>query len=146
MFINMELYTKSAWWVVARNFWGQVQIIMLRDLKYNDWTRPKWHIEEWETLHEACIREVYEEAWLTWVVIHKLLKEVVRKVRGTDEIKTVYYYLMTLKDSLIKFDTTQDNSTFEVKRIDIDNLPPFYLEEQEKLVRENVEVIKNACS
>lgn len=53
---------------------------------------------------------------------------------------------MTLEDPLTKFDITQDNSNFEVKRINIDDLPPFYLGEQEKIVRENIEVIKNACS
>lgn len=138
----MRFYTNSAWWIIARSFWDQVEIVMLRDLKYNDRTLPKWHVEEWETLHEACRREVYEESWLKWIIIHSLLSKVSRQVRNTDEIKTIYYYLMTLEDPMIEFETTEDNSKFEIRRINIDELPRFYLAEQEELVNDNIESIK----
>lgn len=142
----MNFYTNSAWGIVVRKAEDYVQIVMLRDKRYADWTLPKGHVEDWESLEEACVREVYEEVWLSWVIIHQLLDKVERQVRDTDEIKTIYYYLMTLENPDIWFSLTIDNVWFELKRINIDELPKFYLKEQEELVKKNFGIIKNVCS
>ena len=62
---------KKAGWVVRD---GEKFFVVKRNVrnKYTDISLPKWHIEEWETVEEAALREVLEETWLVCEIVWNL--------------------------------------------------------------------------
>ena len=59
---------KKSWWVV---FDGEKFFVVKRN-SYNDISLPKWHIEPWESVETAALREVSEETWLECQIIWDL--------------------------------------------------------------------------
>lgn len=60
------------------------------------WVLPKGHVEEGESLEQAALREIYEEAGLANVQLLKHLGTIVResvKRNGDVEEKTIHFYL-----------------------------------------------------
>ena len=52
----------KAWGVLCD--WENIYVVY-RSLRDNpDYSLPKWHCEEWETLEETAYREVLEETWV----------------------------------------------------------------------------------
>lgn len=136
------MHSVSAGGVIVRKTEETYEVLLLRDLSFSDWTLPKGHQEEWETLEEAALREVYEEAWVKNTKIISLLGSFKRHVKKTGEDKTIYYFLMVLEDVFTNLERTHDNEWFELAWHDIDNLPSMYLEEQLNVITDNISIIK----
>ena len=48
----------SAGGVIARTNLNAVEVLLLRDKRYEAWTLPKGHVESGETLEQAALREI----------------------------------------------------------------------------------------
>lgn len=130
----------SAGGVVAKKINGKIHVLLIRDKKYSDWVMAKGHVEEGETIEQAALREVSEEAGVNDVKIIKLLGTYKRYVKKADENKTIHYFLMVAGD---KVDLNKDLSTEkdEIKWFPIDNIPDLFLEEQKDLIEKNKDKI-----
>src|SRR6185369_12680983 len=86
--------TDSAGGVVVRFRNDQPEILLIRDLDYNDWFLPKGHVEEGETLEQTALREIEEEAGLINLKIIEFLGKFERVAHGAEELKTEHYFLI----------------------------------------------------
>ena len=59
---------KKSWWVV---FDGEKFFVVKRN-NYNDISLPKWHVELWESMETAALREVLEETGLDCQIVWDL--------------------------------------------------------------------------
>lgn len=127
----------SAGGVIVRSIDGKPYILLIRDRNYSDWVLPKGHLEEGETVEEAALREVADEAGLKHIKIVALLGTYERYVEKTSERKTTHYFLMipTQNEDIA---TTEDNKKDEIAWLPLDNLPSFYLPEQKDLIEKNI--------
>lgn len=50
--------------IARRNAHDQIEILCIHRARYNDWSLPKGHIEQFETPENAAVREVLEETGL----------------------------------------------------------------------------------
>lgn len=55
-------YERSCGAVVYRNIGGTIRYLLIKNRRSSNWSFPKGHVEDGETLEETAIREVYEEA------------------------------------------------------------------------------------
>lgn len=86
----------SAGAIILREIDGQLKIALAqrrRDTKI--WVLPKGHVEPGETLEQAALREIHEEAGLANVQLLTYLGSIVREVRQDGNLipKTIHYYL-----------------------------------------------------
>lgn len=132
----------SAGGVLVKIIGNHPHILLIRDKKYQDWVLPKGHVEEGETIEEAALREVREEAGLSKVKIVTSLGVAKRYVEKADEQKTIHYFLMTLTENQ-EPQINDENSKDEIKWFDIENLPNFFLQEQEKIIKDNLDLLAN---
>ena len=62
-------------WVVKKS-WGVIfdgeKFFVVKRNNYNDISLPKWHIEQWESIETAALREVLEETWLECQIVGDL--------------------------------------------------------------------------
>jgi len=132
--------TTSAGGVIVKEINGKPFILLIRDHRYPDWILPKGHVEAGETIEQAALREVAEEAGLKHIEIVKLLGTYERYVEKTGEQKTIYYFLMVpTRDEEIT--VTEENKKDEIAWLPLDNLPNFYLPEQRDIIRKNIDSI-----
>ena len=132
--------TISAGGVIVKQMNKIINILLIRDRRYPDWVLPKGHVEKGETIKEAALREVAEEAGLSCIKIVKLLGKYERYVERAGEYKTIYYYLM-MPTAPEEPKITKHNKKDEIEWFPLDNLPNFYLPEQQDLIEKNKEVI-----
>jgi|SRR3989344_1969023 len=128
--------TISAGGVVAKIHEGTPHILLIRDREHSDWVLPKGHVEQGESITEAALREVSEEAGMYHVKILHLLGTYQRLVKKTGESKTIYYYLM-VSDANEEPQTTPDNQKDEIRWFPLNHLPAFYLPEQLDVIEKN---------
>jgi ADP-ribose pyrophosphatase YjhB (NUDIX family) len=135
MSYNNKPEAVSAGGVIARIGSINVEILLLRDRRYDAWTLPKGHVEEGETLEQAALREISEEAGVTEASVLFELGTFRRFVEKAQEWKTIHYFLMsTAPDQpLGKY----ENKLMETHWFPILQLPKMYLPEQEKVIVEN---------
>ena len=136
---NSKIEAVSAGGVIVCVRSDEIQVLLLRDMHYDDWTLPKGHVEKGETLEDASRREVCEEAGVTEVAIICKLGEFRRYVEKAGEWKTIHYFLMTTSQDqpLGKFESEHtETHWFPLLR-----LPKMYLPEQEQVIRKNQEKI-----
>lgn len=138
----MKKHAVSSGGVVASKIDGAVCVLLIRDINYLDWVLPKGHVEEGESLEEAALREVNEEAGLTHVKVISLLGKYERYVERAQEQKTIYYYLMHQTDS----EETESIEGFEVRWFEINHLPSLYIPEQKDLLIKAKETITISLS
>src|SRR5437660_9642294 len=87
----------SAGAIILREVGGKLKIALAhhpRGTKF--WVLPKGHVEEGESLEQAALREIYEEAGLDTVQLIKHLGTMTResvKSNGDVEQKTIHFYL-----------------------------------------------------
>lgn len=81
--------TISAGGIITKIANGKPRILLIRDLLHTDWVLPKGHVEDGETIEEAALREVREEAGLSNIHIDRLLGTYERLVEKTEELKTI---------------------------------------------------------
>lgn len=55
-------YERSCGAVVYRNIGGTIRYLLIKNRRSSNWSFPKGHVEDGETLEETAIREVHEEA------------------------------------------------------------------------------------
>ncbi|HEX7733383.1 MAG TPA: NUDIX domain-containing protein [Ktedonobacteraceae bacterium] len=89
----------SAGAFILREMDGRLKIALARRKRSTKtWVLPKGHVEAGESLEQAALREIYEEAGLSHVQLLTYLGSLVREVSREGEIppqphKTVHYYL-----------------------------------------------------
>lgn len=88
----------SAGAIILREIDGELKVALAEHHKYNikTWVLPKGHIEIGESMEQAALREIYEEAGLTNIQLIKLLGSIMRtsvKSNGDVVDKTIHFYL-----------------------------------------------------
>lgn len=85
----------SAGAIILREIDGELKIALAQRQKGSKaWVLPKGHVEQGETLEQAALREIREEAGLHKVQLIKHLGIVVRKpVKNNGDRKTIHYFL-----------------------------------------------------
>ncbi len=87
----------SAGAIILREVEGRIRIALAHHVRADrPWVLPKGHVEAGESLEQAALREIYEEAGLAHVQLVKYLGMIVResvKSNGDVEEKTIHFYL-----------------------------------------------------
>lgn len=123
--------TVAAGGVIVRDSFAGIEVALVRERCYSDWILPKGHLEVGETLVAAALREVREEAGFTRLKIIRMLGKYT--VSHTDELKTVYYFLMRLFGDEDPYQLL-DRDRFEVRWFLLDCLPQLYDSNQQLLL------------
>ena len=127
--------------VVVSRIGDRVHILLVRDNRYEDWVCPKGHVEAGETLEQAALRELQEEAGVTDAKILSKLGTFRRFVQKADEWKTIHYFLiLTTPDQPLG---SYESEHTETKWFPVDELPKLYLPEQLQVITDNIDIIKN---
>jgi 8-oxo-dGTP pyrophosphatase MutT (NUDIX family) len=119
-------------------------ILLLRDTRYPEWYFAKGHVEPGETLEQAALREIAEEAGLHHLKIYCLLGSYERFVEKANEMKTIHYFLMSPTQE--ENPSEPENKHVELKWFPLDELPVMYLSEQKDVVEKNLNKIKKSLS
>ena len=130
-----ENYKKavSSGGVVVKKVNGVAYILLIRDKRYQDWVLPKGHVEDGETLEQAALREVFEEANLSDVTVLESIGVYERLVEKANEYKTIHYFLMLAGDS-VDIDNDLSTDLDEIRWFEIDKIPALYIEEQRDVI------------
>ena len=87
----------SAGAIILREIEGELKIALAQHQRTDKtWVLPKGHVEEGETIEEAALREIYEEAGLDNVQLIKHLGSFVREsVKSNGDVvqKTIHFFL-----------------------------------------------------
>jgi len=87
----------SAGAIILREIDGELKVALAQHQRTTkNWVIPKGHVELGETIEQAALREIYEEAGLNNVQLIKLLGSILResiKSNGDVTQKTIHYYL-----------------------------------------------------
>jgi len=134
----------SAGGVIVKKEGDVYLTLLLRDTRFPEWYFAKGHVESGETLEQAALREVAEEAGLHHLKIHSLLGSYERFVEKTNESKTIHYFLMSPAQEEIP--SASDNAHAELKWFPLENLPVMYLPEQKDVVEKNLAKIKSSLN
>ncbi|MBI4426508.1 MAG: NUDIX domain-containing protein [Candidatus Kerfeldbacteria bacterium] len=138
---NSPKEATSAGGIVVRLQNNKPEILLLRDKHFADWTLPKGHVEKGETLEQAALREIFEEAGVTSATIIKQLRTFRRFVEKSNEWKTIHYFLITTQPEqpLDKL----ESEDFEIQWFSLEDLPKMYLPEQQKVIVDNLNLIRS---
>ena len=83
--------------VILRDIGGELKVALAHHKDSSkEWVLPKGHVEAGESLEQAALREIHEEAGLTEVRLIKHLGTIARQsVKGNGDVvdKTIHYYL-----------------------------------------------------
>jgi len=135
-----KIKTTSAGGVVARRANNRVEVLLLNDENYDDWMLPKGHVEGEETLEETALREIEEEVGATNCRVIAKLGVCKRHKEETNEDKTIHFFLVVAPTGEPTGKT--EFSYMKTKWFPIDDLPKIYLPEEENIIMENVDRIK----
>ncbi len=87
----------SAGAIILREVAGELKIALAQHRRaIKSWALPKGHVEEGESLEEAALREIYEEAGLADVQLIKHLGTIMREsVKSNGDVvqKTIHFFL-----------------------------------------------------
>jgi 8-oxo-dGTP diphosphatase len=72
------------------------RLLIVHRARYDDWSFPKGGVDEGETIEQAALREVREEAGLECLIIRKLSSShyLFKNRKGETMPKVVHYFLM----------------------------------------------------
>jgi len=134
---NNEAISAGGIIVCRRN--SGIEILLIRDKRYKAWVLPKGHVEKGETLEQAALREINEEAGVTKAKIMQQLGSFRRYVPRAQEWKTIHYFLMSTEPHQPL--GRVNDKRIETKWFPVKKLPEMYLPEQLKVVNDNLEAI-----
>ena len=87
----------SAGAIILREVEGELKIALAQHQRTDKtWVLPKGHVEEGESIEEAALREIYEEAGLDNVQLIKHLGSFIREsIKSNGDIvqKTIHFFL-----------------------------------------------------
>jgi len=126
--------TDSTGGVIYRIQNGKAVILLIRHLDYNDWFLPKGHTEPGETVEQAALREIEEETGLTELEVVEFLGNFERVAHGAQELKTEHYFL--IRKTSDQKERIEPGQNWEIRWFGKEELPIFYIPEQEKIVRD----------
>jgi len=86
---------RSAGGIVTRDH--PLEILLVHNAKHNEWTLPKGHVEEGESLEETALREVLEESACLCSLGEKLAT--LRYLDRSGKPKEVHFWKMDLVES-----------------------------------------------
>jgi 8-oxo-dGTP pyrophosphatase MutT (NUDIX family) len=124
--------------VVVRVEKSKTLIVLIRDRGDHEYVLPKGGVEYGETLEQAAIREIEEEAGFRNL---KLLGELGmgERLGGKKSVWQKTHYFLFLTDE--KEGKPTDRRDWEVAWFDMDKLPELYWREQEKIIVQNKDKI-----
>lgn len=132
----------SAGGVVVRRHNQQAEILLIRDVNYDDWFLPKGHVEPGETNEVAALREIEEETGLNDLELGQFLGSFTRVSAQENELKTEYHFLVRkIGETQVEL---EKDMPWEAQWFGLDKLPVFYIEGQEIVIRDNIDLIKQS--
>jgi 8-oxo-dGTP pyrophosphatase MutT (NUDIX family) len=129
--------------VVARIDKGTILIALIRDRGDHEYVLPKGGVEYGETVEQAAIREITEEAGFRNL---KLLGElgIGERLGGKKAVWQKTHYFLFITEEVEGKPT--DRRDWEVAWFDLQKLPELYWREQEEVIVSNVEKILRLAS
>lgn len=132
--------TASVGGVIVRTNNSEPEILLIRDINYDDWFLPKGHTEAGESEEQTARREIKEEVGLTKLELVQKLGQFTRYADEADEMKTEIYFLFkAIADEKIQIEPGQN---WEARWFNKEDLPTFFIPGHEAIVRDNWEVIE----
>ena len=128
--------------VVVRIKNGRILVAMVREDPASLPVLPKGHQEEGETLQQAAIREIEEEAGLSELTYVSQLGTQERLDYSKSVWKTIHYFLFSTNQAQGK--PTDKSRDYEVEWHELRALPTMFWPEQRKLLDDNRELIERA--
>ena len=93
----VESTATSAGAIILREVEGELKIALAQHQRaVKTWVIPKGHVEEGESIEQAALREIYEEAGLDNVQLIRHLGTILRtsvKINGDVVNKTIHFFL-----------------------------------------------------
>lgn len=134
----------SAGGVIVRLEDKKINIAFVKEKGLSNYVLPKGRVEKGETLEEAALREIKEEAGLTDLKLIGKLGARERLDFEKDFWKITHYFLFITeqKDGI----PTDPNHKYGVFWFPLDKLPPIFWPEQKELIVENRSKIKRLVS
>ena len=90
-------YERSCGAVVYRNIGGTIRYLLIKNRRSSNWSFPKGHVEDGETLEETAIREVREEAGIRIKIFPGFVSKSQYTIQNRIQ-KTVQIFAATTKD------------------------------------------------
>ena len=106
------------------------EVLLLYQIKHNDWTFPKGHIEEGEKPDAAALREVDEETGLSPIILKEL--PILNYTNRNNEYSETHMYLMQCEDDKDLKEEYEGNKLLWVQidkvvdRLSFDNLKEYF--------------------
>lgn len=127
--------TDSAGGVIVRLQNHQPEILLIRDLDYDDWFLPKGHVEKGETLEQTALREIEEETGLKDLEITEFLGNFERVAETAQELKNEHYFL--IRKTSDEPEQVEPGQNWVIKWFAKNELPVFYIPGQERIILDN---------
>ncbi len=129
----------SAGGVVARLENNRSQIALIGERGLSGYVLPKGHVEPGESIEQAAMREIAEEAGLSDLTLIAPLGIKERLDFNKRSWKKTHYFLFLTNQSSGK--PTDPNHDYEIKWFPLEAVPELFWPEQKQLVEENRERI-----
>jgi len=119
---------QKAWWVLYD--WKDIYVVYRENRNHPDYSLPKWHCEEWESLEGTAVREVLEETGVKW----KILWEITTVKYSYEEswvivVAEVHYYAMNVIEI---WDKTFEDDVSKVFKFPVDKVEEYLTFENDK--------------
>jgi len=128
--------------IVARAENGRIYIALVGEKGLSKFVLPKGHVEAGESLEQAAVREIEEEAGFSQLMLLAPLGIRERLDFSKRTWKKTHYFLFTTKQ--IDGVPTDRKHHYQVKWFPLDAIPELFWPEQTQLIKENRDLIKRS--